>query len=311
MENHNTAESPSAFRRLQHTTPLKMLIGGFLYATKYLPLWFLRYAGIPFVIFFIILNYKNFIAIQKNLKNINSELSVFDLISSAFAVFKNYSFYLIDLFYISHDIQRIKKYRIKITGIENLEDAVNTGKGIILLTSHIGNWEVGGLVVASLGKEINIVYSPDSSILLESQRRLMRTAKGIREIALKPGGFSSIKLLRILSEGRIIALQGDRLLFDSGVTMPFFNKTAIFPKGAIKLGIITDSIIVPVFIPITGYKSYVIIIERPIAMEKDPNPELELKINLSKIVKVFEKYIALYSTQWFTFMPFWDKDKEG
>lgn len=69
--------------------------------------------------------------------------------------------------------------------------------------------------------------------------------------------------------------------------------------------------VVPVFIPITGYKSYEIIIEEPIAMEKNPNPQLELKINLSKIVKVFEKYIALYSTQWFTFMPFWEKDKEG
>lgn len=206
MEKHNNAESPSAFRRLQNTMPLKVLISGFRYATRYLPVWFLRYAGIPFVIFFIILNYKNFIAIQKNVKNINPELSVLGTISSAFAVFKNYSFYLIDLFYISHDIQRIKEYHIKITGIENLENAITIGQGIILLTSHIGNWEAGGLVFSSLGKTINIVYSPDSSTLLESQRRLMRTTKGIREIALEPGEFSSIKLLRILREGGIIAL---------------------------------------------------------------------------------------------------------
>jgi len=35
-----------------------------------------------------------------------------------------------------------------------------------------------------------------------------------------------------------------------------------------------------------------------------------LKTNLQKIITILEKYISLYPTQWFTFMPFWEDDKK-
>lgn len=108
--------------------------------------------------------------------------------------------YLIDLFHLSHNIERIKKYRIKLTGAENLENALLQKKGIILLTTHLGNWEIGGLRLSSMGREINLVYSPDSLLLIELQRSFIRFAKGINEIPLKLGEFSSLKLLRILKE---------------------------------------------------------------------------------------------------------------
>lgn len=304
-EKLNTAESPSVFRKLQNTAPFRILIAGFRFSTRYLPVWLLRLIGIPFVFFFIALIFGNFLAVLKNLRNIKPEIAVLKAAVSAVAVFKNYSYYLIDLFYISHDLKRVKEYKLEINGLENIQEAHKFNKGIILLTSHLGNWEVGGVALASTGKEINIVYSPDSSAVLESQRSLMRSAIGVKEIPLKSGEFSSLKLLRILRDAGIVALQGDRLLFDTGVRMQFFNKPAVFPKGPVKLALAANCIILPVFVPLTGYKSYKIIVEKPMIVQECSDKEEELRMNLERIINIFEKYIEQYPTQWFTFMPFW------
>lgn len=305
------AEAESRFRKMQHALPFRLLVKWFQSSTKYLPVWFLRIAGVFFVVIFIGLNFRNYLAIRSNLFRISPGLSGPAYAWMAFLVFKNYSYYLIDLFHLSHDPARIQEYSIRIKGIENLENALAQNKGIILLTTHLGNWEIGGLKLSSMGREIHVAYSPDSMSQLETQRGFIRKVKGINEVPLSAGGFSSLRLLRILQDGGIVALQGDRLTFDSGTRVKFFEEEALLPKGPVKLAVVSDSLVLPVFMPITGFKSYEIIIEEPIAMEKTSDPEIELKTNLNKIIKILEKYISRYKTQWYTFMPFWEQDKKG
>jgi len=310
LHSGNRAEAQSVFRSVQHTLPVRLLIKGFLTATNYLPVWLLRAIGRLVVVVFIIFSADNFRAIRKNLSKIQPGLSPPAYAYLAYGVFRDYSLYLIDLFYLSHDPRRIDSYTFTITGMEYLERALTSGKGVVLLASHLGNWELGSLKLSLKGKKIHVVFSPDSSSLLESQRRFLRYADGVQEVPLREGGFSSLKLLRVLQEGGIIALQGDRLTFDSGTPVTFFGHEARFPKGPVKLALLSDSIVLPVFIPITGYKSYAIVVEEPICMDTGEGVTNELKTNLQKIIKILEKYISRYPTQWFTFMPFWEEDKK-
>jgi len=305
----NGPEAKSVFRRLQHTLPFRLLIKGFLYSTKVMPVWLLRAIGRIFVFVFILFNPGNFMAIRWNLRKMLPELSYLACSYKAYEVFKYYSFYLIDLFYLSHDLGRLDEYSFAIEGSENLEKALSSGRGIILLTTHLGNWEIGGLKLAVKDRKVHVVYSPDSSAEIESQRSFVRYTEGIEEVRLEQGGFSSIKLLRILQDGGIVALQGDRLTFDSGIAVEFFGQQALFPKGPVKLAMASGSLILPAFVPITGYKSYRIIVEEPLIMERLDRASDELKTNLYKITKILEKNIGRYPAQWFTFMPFWDEDK--
>ncbi|NJD56740.1 MAG: lysophospholipid acyltransferase family protein [Nitrospirae bacterium] len=306
----NRAEARSVFRRLQHTPPLRLLLRGFLNATKYLPVWLLRLTGRLVVLVFIAFNFRNYRAIQKNLSRIKPGLSSLMNAYLAYGVFRDYSFYLIDLFYLSHDPRRLDEYAFRITGIENLERALSSGRGVVLLASHLGNWELGSLKLSLRDRKIHVVFSPDSSSILESQRSFLRYADGVQEVPLREGGFSSLRLLRVLQDGGIVALQGDRLTFDSGIPVPFFGCDALFPKGPVKLALVSDSIVIPVFIPMAGYKSYEIIVEGPVFMETGEGVTDALKTNLQKIIKILEKYIGRYPTQWFTFMPFWEDDKK-
>ncbi len=304
------AEAQSVFRRFQHTLPFRLLVRGFLIATKYFPVWLLRIIGRIFVVIFVVFNFNNYLAIMRNLAKIRPGCRTCTYAVMAYGVFRYYSYFLIDLFHLSHGPERLEKYAFTIKGIENVEKALGTGKGIVFLATHLGNWELGGLKLDCKDRKIHVVYMPDSSSLLGSQLRYLRNADGVQEVALKAGGFSSLKLLRVLQEGGIVGLQGDRLTFDRGIAVPFFGHDALFPKGPTKLALVSDSIVLPIFIPITGHKAYTIIIEEPVIMDRSSSASDELKTNLHKIIKILEKYISAYPTQWFTFMPFWEEDKE-
>jgi len=312
-DNHhrnNRAEAQSVFRELQNTLPFRLLLRGFLGATKYMPVWLLRLSGRLVVPVFISFNFRNYRAIRRNLARIRPGLKKLASLRMAYGVFRDYAFYLIDLFYLSHDSRRLDEYEFRITGMENLEQALSSGRGIVLLAAHLGNWELGSLKLCLKDKKIHVVFAPDSSSLLESQRRFLRSADGVQEVPLRDGGFSSLKLLRVLQEGGVVALQGDRLTFDRGITVMFFGQEALFPKGPVKLALVSDSIVLPVFIPITGYKSYEIIVEAPVYMETGEGVTDDVKTNLQKIITIWETYIGRYPTQWFTFMPFWEDDKK-
>ena len=305
--NPNTAEIPSQFREVQHTPLMRTLLKGFVRSAGFLPVWLMRLLAVSVVLPIAIpLTGKNFRGIMANMGRMDPGGSRVGRIVHSWAVYKNYAYYLIDLLYLSHGRGRAREYRTKIIGGENLLKALKQGQGVVLLTTHLGNWEIGGEAIGVTGKKIHLVYAPDSSAIFEHQRNLMRGETQVEGVALKPGELVSLKLYRLLRQGELVALQGDRLQFDRGVSMPFFGSPATFPRGAVRIAQLSGSPVLPIFIPLKGYKTYEIIIEEPLVME----PDKPVEENLAKLLAVFERQIGRYKTQWYMFMPFWEKDQE-
>ena len=300
-------EVPSRFREVQDTSLMRRLLRMFVRAAGFLPVWFMRFlaasVGLPIAI---PLTYKNFRGIVKNLRRMDPRATRFRMAVDAWSVYKNYAYYLIDLLYLSHGQERVREYSFTITGRENLWQALEQGEGVILLTSHLGNWEIGGLALGDLGKTVNLAYAPDSSEIFERQRSRMRGGERVQSIILKPGGLNSLRIYRLLEAGELVALQGDRLLFDRGLRVPFFGASARFPQGPARIAQLSGSPVVPIFVPMKGYKAYEIIIDPPLEME----PGRSLEENAAKIVSVFEGRIRKHRTQWYTFEPFWEADQE-
>jgi lauroyl/myristoyl acyltransferase len=305
--NTNTAEFPSRFREVQHTPLMRTLVRGFVRSASFLPVWLMRLLAVSIVLPIAIpLTARNFRGIMANMARMDPEGSTVARLVNSWAVYKNYSYYLIDLLYLSHEKKRILEYRTTVTGGENLYKALKQGKGVVLLTTHLGNWEIGGEAIRVTGKKIHLVYAPDSSAIFERQRNLMRGETSVEGVALKPGEWVSLKLYRLLERGELVALQGDRLQFDRGVSMTFFGSPATFPQGAVRIAQLSGSPVVPIFIPLKGYKTYEIIIEEPLIMDSGKRVEH----NLLKLLDVFERQIGKYRTQWYMFMPFWEEDQE-
>jgi lauroyl/myristoyl acyltransferase len=305
------AEAKSRFREFQGNVFFRSLVSAFTYATKVLPRWFMRPVAYFYSLFFIVITVSNFRAIFRNMRTIFPEKDLPHLILLSFNVYLKYAYYLIDLFYMSHNRRRISKFKINYFGEETLQDVLSDTRGVILLTLHMGNWEIGGIAMSERGiTPPTVAYFPDSHDIIEFQRNRFRGIGNADHIEIREGQFSAIKLLRVLQEGGMIAIQGDRLQYDSGVEMEMFGRTATFPKGPILLAAAANAIIVPTFMVMEGYNTYNIYIEKPVEIKVYSGRQDTVKNNLKTIISVFEKYIRRYPDQWYTFMPFWAKDKE-
>ena len=65
----------------------------------------------------------------------------------------------------------------------NIAKALEKGKGAIILTGHIGNWEVGGIALGRVGGETHMVYMPDRFTAFEQARRKARDLQKVHGLA--------------------------------------------------------------------------------------------------------------------------------
>ncbi len=180
------------------------------------------------------------------------------------------------------------------------------GERIILMTAHVGNWELGAVLAGQAELPVSIVYVPDAFGEAELFRSLLRRLGSVEEIAIQPGDrFSSLPVLRAFAEGRLVALQGDRDFRDAGMTLPFFGAPASFPTGPFHLARMSGALLLPTFIAYTPDHRFEIELGEPIAVERSADREGDVRRALERWVGVLERAVRRWPDQWYTFYDFW------
>jgi lauroyl/myristoyl acyltransferase len=292
---------------LSYNLITRLGITPFLFCVKVWPRWFSRpFAWLVTAVYypFFTVRRHNY---QSNLRHIlGADVSNWRLFTTTFRMLVNYAYYLIDLFRFD------EKKGLDLSGLlagasgyDNIKGAIEAGKGAILLTAHMGNWEMGGIILAKLGHPVNVVYFPDGSGRIERNRTRQRLMMGVKEIRLDPDNITPLAMMRALQKGELVALQGDKLYHDSGVKARFFDAPAYFPRGPVMLSMLTGAPILPSFIMMDKKVKYNIIVESPIYPVKTGDREKDVEENLKNVVAVFEKYIGQYYDQWYCMTRFW------
>lgn len=118
--------------------------------------------------------------------------------------------------------------RIRFEGRELVRDAVEAGRGGIILTGHIGNWEVGGGATALSGIPLDAVVQAQSNPLVDRRLRRTREMLGVRVIYRQD---APREVLRSLRRGRMVALLADQNARAGGVFVDFFGVPASTARG--------------------------------------------------------------------------------
>jgi lauroyl/myristoyl acyltransferase len=192
-----------------------------------------------------------------------------------------------------------------VSGEQHVEAALAAGRGAILLTAHLGNWELGGVL---LGRRhpVSVVYVRDQFPELERFRSLLRGGGEVEEIAVEPGGgLSSLPVLRALRDNRLVGMQGDRDFDGRGVWLPFFGAPAPFPRGPFVLSQRTGAPLIPTFITYTPELRFRVELAPPIRIESAGDPELALGDAMRSWVQALEDAIRRHPAQWYTFYDPW------
>jgi KDO2-lipid IV(A) lauroyltransferase len=206
------------------------------------------------------------------------------------------------------DFLRFPHYRypdrlVTLEGLGLLEDLYAKGKGIVFVSPHLGNWEVGGMLLVHHGFRTSVVtesIKPRKTRFKENRiadlYRRYREDVGMNAIPLEQSG---VKGLRALKRGEILVLLADRDISGSGVEVPFFGKKSRVPKGPAVLALRTGAPIVLGTCVRRGDGGLKGVVQ---VVEKDSEDPIEVT---KLIVQKMELLIRQYPDQWFVFQPPW------
>ena len=198
---------------------------------------------------------------------------------------------------------------LEVRNQQALDGCIASGRGCLVLTAHLGNWEMGGLLLEDRAREVAVVYVPDRFEVIESYRSRYRRLARVTEIPIGDNAFSALPVIRVLRSGGVVAVQGDRDFDDSGVPVPFFGKPARFPRGPVVLAMMAKVPILPVFILQSEEKSrggFRIVFFDPIEPQGDPRDLPAVDAVVARIAATIESIVREAPAQWYCFYPFWE-----
>lgn len=241
-------------------------------------------------------------AVLGNLRAIFPEKNDTELCRVRKRIYRNFAKYLVDFFRFDTLTLAYIKKNIRIENIHNFNEALAKKKGVIALTAHLGNWELGGVVISLLGYHFSVVALAHKDPLVDKFFNTKRESKGLKVIAL---GKAVKKSLDVLKSNKMLALVGDRDFTEKGVIVDFFGKPTIFPKGPAALALKTGASIVPGFMLRNDDDSFTLRIEKPLAVETSGSREEDERRIIAIYKGIFEDYIRHYPDQWYMFRRFW------
>jgi len=237
--------------------------------------------------------------LEKNLRRVFPEATEDSIAVLARKTFKNYSRYLIDYArFKSIDKETLERELVCIDGGHFIDECLSGGKGIILLTAHLGNWELGGIFFGKHDIKINVLTAKDNIDEITAIKERYRKFHNISTIVIGDTPFAGLDALNALMRNEVVAMLVDRAA-EGGVPVPFFGTPTTFPAGPLLLARATGSPIMPAFVVREG-SGYRAIAEKPIYFDKEAGDTLESVAG--KVIKKFEQYIRKYPDQWYNFV---------
>ncbi|MCE9610130.1 MAG: lysophospholipid acyltransferase family protein [Chthoniobacter sp.] len=193
-------------------------------------------------------------------------------------------------------------------GFENLAAAREAGRGTIVVTGHLGHWELGGLVLARRDLPLTIVTLEEPSTGLTRWREACRRRLGIKTITVGPGHpFAFVEMIQTLRRNELVAMLVDRPYADSGARVRLFGRDTEFSTAPALLARHTGAAVLPAFVLRQSSGRYVSLAEPVVPMLATKDPRSDLTANTQRIATAFEGIIRQYPAQWFNYVPVWSK----
>lgn len=192
---------------------------------------------------------------------------------------------------------------VSIHGKIHLDEALNKGRGVILLSGHLGNWEVAAASLGMMGYPMNAIGAdqrdPRITDLVTSIRREC-SVKGISK------GFNLKAALNCLRSGEVLCILLDQDAKANGVIVPFLGLPASTPYGPVKIASKLGASVVPVFSIRRGRSDKFDIYFMP-SLDMPPSYASmgEVERSVARCNDVIGDWIRRYPDQWMWLYPRW------
>ena len=243
-------------------------------------------------------------AVAANLKAMFPDWSWCRVQAGVYRVIWNFAWSLIDGVRASSGQDVIEW---EIDGGKELEQLVASEGGAIILTAHMGNYDLAASVFAErFGRRLNAVRAPERNPALQAHNEKRHARQQSDFFAVRynrAGEMLGVELASLLRSGELVALQGDRLLFEvSPAEGVMFDRGVRLPKGPFALALAGKSPLWPLFIIRDGWRHYRIRVGKKFEVSNDRrNREQAMTNAIALWCAELEVVLSLAWFQWFVF----------
>jgi Kdo2-lipid IVA lauroyltransferase/acyltransferase len=195
--------------------------------------------------------------------------------------------------------------RVKVVGSERWQQALDGNRGLIIVSAHLGNWEVGMQYAAcfmqkpALGIAKRIRFQP-----LNQWVHKLRTRFG-NKIIYKKGALPDMR--RALRGGGVVAMLVDQSKRLEGVDVNFFGHKVPTTPAAAFLAIRCKCPVLPIFCIREADGQLTIHVDAPLNFEWTGNLRADVQTNTQLITDAVERTVRQYPEQWFWVHKRWKK----
>lgn len=206
------------------------------------------------------------------------------------------------------DVLRIPVLRRRITQLVSfdrraLDAALALNRGVVLVTPHLGNWDLAGVFLSALGIPISAVVEPVPRGWTETFARY-RNATAMETIPI----FNHRAIARALKRRRLLALVADRDLTGRGILLEAFGARRSYPRGPAAYALRFGSPVMIgyfVFQNRPGRPPYLAVVEPPLVFNTSGNIDADVNSLTILIAEKLNTLIARFPDQWLVFDAGW------
>jgi KDO2-lipid IV(A) lauroyltransferase len=200
----------------------------------------------------------------------------------------------------------------QMVGSEHYEHARRHGKGLIVVTAHLGSFETGVAALIAKSEKVHVVFRRDEHPKFERLRSAQRKRLGVREAPVDGGLGVWLRLRDALKNNEVVLMQGDRVMpGQRGVKVRFLSGHMLIPTGPVKLALTTGAPIIPVFSVRTSKDTVRVYIEPPIFVPEGSDAGTGIHPAIPRMARVIERYVSKFPDQWLAVNPMFHEDSES
>jgi KDO2-lipid IV(A) lauroyltransferase len=229
--------------------------------------------------------------------------------SAVAATFASYGRYWLEAFRLPRqDLLALEGDRFRVEGRDLVDKALAEGKGVVIGTPHLGNWDLGAAWFAARGYQPTTVVEPIEPPALFEWFCSYRRALGMGIVPLGPDAGSI--LLKKLREGLMVGLVCDRDLAGNGIEVEFFGERTTFPAGPATLALRAGA---PLMAGANFFEgdAHRCILRPPVDTSRQGTIREDIARITQALAGEFETLIRRAPEQWHLLQPNWPSDFEA
>ncbi len=196
---------------------------------------------------------------------------------------------------------------IDILGLERLKELLSNNRGVILLTAHVGNWQVAMTALKRLGKTVHLLMRREDNPAVRSSLNLDAEQDSIRVLYTDDSLGGVIEAMKAIERGDLISIMGDRAYEYSSLDAPLLGGEVRFPYGAFTIAAAAQCPVVVLLSAKIGTSRYLVDVSRVIEPPAGRGEQKKEQIRecVCQFAGILQEYASMHPYQWFVFRDMW------